>query len=82
MVTTRICYSTTVTKLVTTVTKIVTTVNSVCPLKNGIESCPVAFVIVTRRKWLMMLMLMDDDMAMEVQTNFVHSQNFTMLNHR
>ena len=66
MVTTRICYSTTVTKLVTTVTKlvttvtkivttvtkIVTTVNSVCPLKNGIESCPVAFVIVTRRKWL------------------------------
>ena len=24
----------------------------------------------------------DDDMAMEVQTNFVHSQNFTMLNHR
>ena len=29
-----------------------------------------------------MLMLMDDDMVMEVQTNFVHSQNFTMLNHR
>ena len=29
--------------------------------------------------WLMMLMLMYDDMAMEVQTNFVHSQNFTMM---
>ena len=45
VVTTVTKFVTTVTKIVTTVTKIVTTVNSVCPLKNGIESCPVAFEI-------------------------------------